>query len=319
MDQLEGMRLFVRVAEMGSFAAVALQMGVARSVVTRKVAGLEARLGVKLIARSTRRLNLTSAGAGYLEKCREILNLLDSAETEMAEDRLVPRGSIRIGLPLIFGVRYLAPLLLEFGSLHPEVTFDMDFSDRRINLIEEGVDLSVRITDYLGPREVARRLGASRILVVAAPSYLERHGEPHHPADLSTHECLGYTFSDSTTWQFLVEGRLRGFPVHGRLQANNGDVLLDAAIRGLGITLAPMFIAASALASGAVREILADFPIPEIGIYAVLPGNRHVPHRVRTLVEFLATRLREVCPHGAAATAVAGATVTRLRPSSLEA
>jgi DNA-binding transcriptional LysR family regulator len=291
MDQLEGMRLFVRVAEQGSFAAVAQQVGVARSVVTRKVAGLEAHLGVKLIARSTRRLSLTSAGAGYLEKCREILNLLETAETEMAEDRLIPRGSIRVGLPLIFGVRHLAPLLLEFGSLYPEVTLDLDFSDRRINLIEEGVDLSIRITDYLGPREVARRLSSSRIVVVAAPSYLERRGEPKHPADLAAHECLSYTFADSPAWQFVVDGQLRGYPVHGRLQANNGDVLLDAAARGLGIAHEPIFIAGSALAAGTVREILADFPIPELGVYAVLPGNRHVPHRVRTLVEFLAQRM----------------------------
>jgi DNA-binding transcriptional LysR family regulator len=291
MDQLEGMRLFVRVAEQGSFAAVAQQIGVARSVVTRKVAGLEAHLGVKLIARSTRRLSLTSAGAGYLEKCREILNLLETAETEMAEDRLIPRGAIRVGLPLIYGVRHLAPLLLEFGSLYPEVTLDLDFSDRRINLIEEGVDLSIRITDYLGPREVARRLSSSRIVVVAAPGYLARHGEPKHPADLAGHECLSYTFADSSAWQFVVDGQLRGYPVHGRLQANNGDVLLSAAASGLGIAREPIFIAGSALAAGTVREILADFPIPELGVYAVLPGNRHVPHRVRTLVEFLAQRL----------------------------
>lgn len=291
MDQLENMRLFVRVAEQGSFAAVAQQLGVARSVVTRKVAGLEAQLGVKLIARSTRRLSLTSAGAGYLEKCREILNLVEVAATEMAEDRQVPRGSIRISLPLIFGVRYLAPLLLEFGSRYPELDLDLDFSDRRVNLIEEGVDLSIRITDYLGPREVTRRLGSSRMAVVAAPSYLERHGEPVHPADLAAHQCLSYTFADNSAWQFVVDGQLRGFPVHGRLQANNGDVLLDAAVRGLGIAREPIFIAGPALAAGSVREILVDFPVPELGIHAILPGSRHVPHRIRMLVEFLATRL----------------------------
>jgi DNA-binding transcriptional LysR family regulator len=296
MDQLENMRLFVRVAEQGSFAAIAQQLGVARSVVTRKVAGLEAQLGVKLIARSTRRLSLTSAGAGYLEKCREILNLVEAAATEMAEDRQVPRGSIRVSLPLIFGVRYLAPLLLDFGSRYPELDLDLDFSDRRINLIEEGIDLSVRITDYLGPREVTRRLGSSRMAVVAAPSYLERHGEPMHPADLAAHQCLSYTFADNSAWQFVVDGQLRGFPVHGRLQANNGDVLLDAAVRGLGIAREPIFIAGPALAAGSVREILVDFPIPELGIHAILPGSRHVPHRIRMLVEFLATRLGPETP-----------------------
>lgn len=292
MDQLEAMRLFVRVAELGSFAGVAQQMGVARSVVTRKVAALEARLGVKLIARSTRRLNLTSAGAAYLDKCREILNLLQAAETDITEDRQELRGPIRIGLPLIFGVRHLAPLLLEFCDSHPGVEFDMDFSDRRINLIEEGVDLSIRVTDYLGPREVARRLSSSRMVVVAAPGYLERHGEPRHPADLAAHECLSYTFSDNAAWRFVVDGQSRGFAVRGRLQANNGDVLLAAAEKGLGIACEPVFIAGPALAAGTVREILADFPMPELGVYAVLPGNRHVPHRVRALVEFLSARLR---------------------------
>ncbi|MBI5786621.1 MAG: LysR family transcriptional regulator [Rhodocyclales bacterium] len=291
MDQIEGMRLFVRVAELGSFAGVAQQMGVARSVVTRKVAALEAHLGVKLIARSTRRLSLTSAGAGYLEKCREILQLLEAAETEIAEDRQVPRGSIRVGLPLIFGVRYLAPLLLEFCDRHPGVELDMDFSDRRINLIEEGVDLSIRITDQLGPREVARRLSSSRMVVVAAPDYLARHGEPKHPADLAAHECLSYTFSDNAAWQFMADGQLRGFPVHGRLQANNGEVLLGAAVRGLGIVREPIFIAGPALAAGTVREILVDYPVPELGVYAVFPGNRHLPHRVRALADFLAERL----------------------------
>lgn len=291
MDQLDSMRLFVRVADLGSFAAVAQQMGVARSVVTRKVAALEAHLGVKLIARSTRRLNLTAAGAGYLEKCREILRLLDAAETDIAEDRQAPRGTIRIGLPLIFGVRHLAPLLLDFCAQHPGVDLDMDFSDRRINLIEEGVDLTIRITDRLGQREVARRLGASRMVVVASPDYLARHGEPRHPADLAGHECLSYTLSDVAAWPFQVDGQLRSFPVHGRLQANNGDVLLAAAVQGLGIACEPMFIAGPALVAGSVCEILKDYPMPDPGIYAVLPGNRHIPHRVRALVDFLAERM----------------------------
>jgi DNA-binding transcriptional LysR family regulator len=296
MDQLDAMRLFVRVADLGSFAAVAQQMDVARSVVTRKVAALEAHLGVKLIARSTRRLNLTAAGAGYLEKCREILRLLEAAETDIAEDRQAPRGTIRIGLPLIFGVRHLAPLLLDFCALHPGVDLDMDFSDRRINLIEEGVDLSVRITDRLGQREVARRLGSGRMVVVASPDYLARHGEPKHPADLAGHECLSYTFSDNAAWQFQVDGQLRSFPVHGRLQANNGDVLLGAAVQGLGIAREPLFIVGPALAAGKVREILTDYPIPDLGIYAVLPGNRHIPHRVRALVDFLAERMAQNPP-----------------------
>jgi DNA-binding transcriptional LysR family regulator len=193
MDRLDAMKLFVRVAELGSFAAVAQQLGVARSVVTRQIAGLEAHLGVKLMARSTRRLALTSAGTAYLEKCRVILNLVEAAETDVAEERLTPRGNIRISLPLSFGLKRLAPLLLDFSQRYPEVALDMDYSDRRVKLIEEGIDLSIRITRRLDGGDVARKIGTGRMQVVASPEYLARHGRPQHPAELIHHECLGYT------------------------------------------------------------------------------------------------------------------------------
>ncbi len=176
MDRLDAMRLFVRVAELGSFSAVAQQLGVARSVVTRQIAALETHLGVKLMARSTRRLALTSAGSAYLEKCRVILNLVEAAEADVAEERLTPRGNIRISLPLSFGLKRLAPLLLDFSQRYPEVALDMDYSDRRVNLIEEGIDLSIRITRRLEPGDVARKIGVGHMLAVASPEYLARHG-----------------------------------------------------------------------------------------------------------------------------------------------
>jgi DNA-binding transcriptional LysR family regulator len=293
MDRLDAMQLFVRVAELGSFAAVAQQMGVARSVVTRQIAGLEAHLGVKLMARSTRRLALTSAGSAYLEKCRVILNLVEAAEGDVAVERLTPRGQIRLSLPLSFGLKRLAPLLLEFSQRYPEVALDMDYSDRRVNLIEEGVDLSVRITRRLESGDVARRLGTSRLLVVAAPDYLARHGRPRHPGELAHHECLGYSQAGSTMpWQFIVDGQLDTLHPRSRVAANNGEVLTDAAAQGLGITCQPDFIVEAALAAGRVEAILADYPVPELGIYAMLPGNRHVPQRVRVLMDFLAERLQ---------------------------
>jgi DNA-binding transcriptional LysR family regulator len=286
------MRLFLRVAELGSFSAVALQAGVARSVVTRQVAALEAHLGVKLMARSTRRLALTSAGSAYLEKCRVILNLVEAAEADVAAERLTPRGNIRISLPLSFGLRRLAPLLLDFSQRHPEVSLDMDYSDRRTNLIEDGIDLAIRITRRLEPGDVARKIGTGRMLVVAAPEYLARHGRPRHPAELAHHECLGYASVGSPLpWQFMVDGQLESFPVRSRINANNGDVLTEAAAQGLGITLQPDFIAGGYLDAGRVERILADFAIPELGIYAMLPSNRHVPHRVRVLMDVLAAAL----------------------------
>lgn len=292
MDRFDAMRLFVRVAELGSFSAVALQAGVARSVVTRQIAALETYLGVKLMARSTRRLALTSAGSAYLEKCRVILNLVEAAEADVAAERLTPRGNVRISLPLSFGIRRLAPLLLDFSQRHPEVSLDMDYSDRRINLIEEGIDLAIRITRRLEPGDVARKIGTGRMLVVAAPEYLARHGRPQHPAELAHHECLGYaSVGTPMPWQFMIDGQLESFPVRSRINANNGDVLTEAAAQGLGITLQPDFIVASYLDAGRVEQILADFAVPELGIYAMLPSNRHVPHRVRVLMDALAAAL----------------------------
>lgn len=292
MDRLDAMKLFIRVAELGSFAAVAQQLGVARSIVTRHIAGLEAHLGVKLMARSTRRLSLTSAGTTYLEKCRVILNLVEAAETDVAEDRLMPRGNIRMSLPLSFGLKRLVPLLIDFSQRYPEVGLDMDFSDRRVKLIEEGIDLSIRITRRLDSGNVARKIGTERMQVVASEDYLAQHGRPQHPAELIHHECLGYTSGGvAQNWEFKIDGQLQSFPVRSRINANNGDVLTEAAAKSLGITMQPEFIIEEFLADGRVEAILVDFPVAELGIYAMLPSNRHIPHRVRVLMDFLAAGL----------------------------
>ena len=294
MDRLEAMHLFVRVAELGSFSAVAVQLGVARSVVTRQIAALEAHLGVKLMVRSTRRLALTSAGSSYLEKCRVILNLVDTAETDVAAERLAPRGNVRISLPLSFGLSHLGPLLLEFSQRYSEVSLEMDFSDRSVNLIGEAFDLTIRITSNLKPGDIARKISSRRLRVVAAPDYLARHGRPRHPSELINHQCLGYTLgAGATSWQFLVDGVATSFPIRCRITSNNGEVLTEAAARGLGITCHPDFIVDRYLADGRIEEILADFPAPELGVYAVLPTNRHVPHRIRVLIDFLAEKLAQ--------------------------
>ena len=295
MDRLEAMHVFVRVAELGSFSAVALQLGVARSVVTRQIAALEAHLGVKLMVRSTRRLALTSAGSAYLEKCRVILNLVDTAETDVAAERLAPRGNVRLSLPLSFGVTHLGPLLLEFSGRYPEVSLEMDFSDRSVNLIGEAFDLTIRITSHLKSGDIARKISSRRLRVVAAPDYLARHGRPLHPSELVNHACLGYTLGGGAmSWQFAVDGVAQSFPIRCRINSNNGEVLTEAAALGLGITCHPDFIVDRYIAEGRLEEILTEFPAPELGVYAVLPTNRHVPHRIRVLMDFLAEKLAEV-------------------------
>ncbi len=294
MDTLQAMRVFVRVAELNSFSAVAKQLGVARSVITRQVAALEIHLGTKLMARSTRRLTLTSEGASYLEKCRVILNLVDAAETGIAQERLTPRGLIRISVPLSFGVKRVMPHLLEFARLYPEVNIDMDYSDRRVNLIEDGIDLSIRITPKLESSDVVRKISHSRLCVIASPDYLARCGTPTHPSELIHHQCLGYTIAGGQqAWQFLVDGKVQSFPLRSQIIANNGEVLTEAAAQGLGITCQPDFIAHPALTAGKVKEILMDFSMPELGIYAMLPSNRQIPHRVRVLMDYLVSKLGE--------------------------
>ena len=292
MDRLQAMQLFVRVAELNSFSAVAQQMGVARSVVTRQIAGLERHLGLKLMARSTRRLTLTSAGAAYLEKCRVILNLVEAAETGIAEESHLLRGHVRISLPLSFGLMRMVPPLLEFARMYPELSLEMDYSDRRVNLFEEGVDLAVRITGHLGDSAVVRKLGSLQLRTVASADYLKRSGCPQHPSELMHHACLVYTTGESPqTWRYLVDGVVQSFSVRSRIQANNGQAITEAAAQGLGIALQPDFIVAPFIQTQRVTAILTDFETPELGIYAMLPGNRQVPHRVRVLMDFLADRL----------------------------
>jgi len=294
MDTLQAMRVFVRVAELNSFSGVAKQLGVARSVVTRQVAALENHLGTKLMARSTRRLTLTSEGASYLEKCRVILNLVDAAETGIAQERLTPRGLIRISVPLSFGLKRVMPHLLEFVRRYPEVNVDMDYSDRRVNLIEDGIDLSIRITPKLESSDVVRKISHSRLCVIASPDYLARCGTPQHPSELIHHQCLGYTIAGGQqAWQFLINGQLQNFPLRSQINANNGEVLTEAAAQGLGITCQPDFIAEPALSAGKVKEILTNFSMPELGIYAMLPSNRQIPHRVRVLMDYLVFKLGE--------------------------
>jgi DNA-binding transcriptional LysR family regulator len=289
MDKLDAMQTFVRVAEAGSFIAVARQLQVARSVVTRQVAALEGHLGAKLITRTTRRLVLTAAGSAYLEKCRAILNMVDAAESDVAEERAVPRGRIRLGLPLSFGLQELMPALLAFAQDQPHVDLVMGLSDQRANLVEEGLDLSIRITNDLQPGDIVRPLGRCRLLTLASPGYLARHAEPRHPSELKHHECLVYA-NDSApgSWTFRDGSQTLQVAVRGRIVANNGVLLTEAAARGLGITHQPDFIAAPYLAQGRVRELLQAYERPPLGIYAVLPSNRYIPHRVSALIQHLA-------------------------------
>lgn len=293
MNLFEAMRLFVRVAELGSFSAVAEQLEVGRSVVSRQIAALEKHLDVKLIHRTTRRLSLTTEGSLYLERCHQILGMVEAANSDLLAQDSAPRGVIKISLPLSFGLIKVHAWLLEFLNHYPEIDLRIHFSDSRLDLIEEGLDVSVRVTNTLEETTVVRRLGSCQIAVVAAPEYLLTHGEPKHPDALREHACLGYFLrGESEPWIFNVEKQLKSYYLHHRLQANNGDALAEAAVQGMGLTVLPDFIAEAYLANGQLVSVLEEFmPVP-LGVYGVLPSNRYMPHRVGVLLDFLAAKLR---------------------------
>lgn len=292
MSRLEAMELFVRIADLGSFAAAARQRGVARSVVTRRIAALEEHLGVKLLVRTTRKLTLTGPGKAYLERCRVILDLVETAEIDVMEARHRPRGLLRFSLPLSFGLRRIVPLLPRFRQMYPEITLGLDFSDRHVDLIEEGIDLSIRITTRLAPGDVARKLGEISVLTVAAPAYLAQHGCPSHPDELGAHHCLGYSArAAGSPMVFAVDGVPRQVYPNYWMEANNGDALAQVAALGLGITMQPDFIVADLLRSGRLVRILDEYAPPPVGVHALLPSNRYLPNRVRVLIDYLASEL----------------------------
>ncbi|KFG67087.1 LysR family transcriptional regulator [Microvirga sp. BSC39] len=292
LDRVTSMQVFVRVAALGSFSAAARALDLSQTMVTKHVAALEDRLGVKLLHRSTRKLVLTEGGRDYLTACERILAEIEEAEASASLDRIEPRGTLRLNVPLTFGFRHIAPALPEFNRLHPDVSFDLGLADRFVDLIEEGWDLAIRIGRLKDSSLVARRLADCRIVVCAAPSYLKKHGAPQSLDDLSRHNCLGYTLPsavEANRWTFGRDGEIV-VPVQGNLRANNGDALLAAAIAGQGLIYQPTFIVGDSLRNGSLVPVLGGYPIHPPGIHAVLPSGRQAPAKVRVFIEFLARR-----------------------------
>lgn len=292
MDRFETLQTFVAVVEAGSFSAAAARLGRAKSAVSRQVAALEAHLGAQLLNRTTRRLSLTEAGREFYERAQRILADLAEAEQSVAAEQTALRGRLRLAAPLSFGLLHLAPALEAFLQQHPELVLDLDLDDRRINLVEEGFDLALRIGELADSTLVARPLAPIRMVLCASPDYLRRHGTPRTPADLGFHAGLVYgNIPEAQQWRFLdAAGKTHSVKVPARLRANNGDVLVQAALAGLGVVVSPSFIAHRALAAGQLVPLLPEYQAPGTTAYAVYPSRRHLPQRVRALIEFLAQR-----------------------------
>jgi len=292
MDKFADIQAFVAVVETQGFSAAALRLGVGKSVVSRRVGLLEKRLGVQLMQRTTRRLSLTDAGRQFHARAVHILADLEDAEQAVVDEAAELRGSLKLAAPLSFGLRHLSPAVADFLNQHPGIELDLDLNDRWVNLVEEGFDMAVRIGTLKDSSLLARRLGRVRFVTCASPEYLQRHGTPGHPSDLEQHAGLQYSnLSARQYWRFRAPNRDQLIAQPDiRMRANNGDVLVQAAIAGMGIVISPTFIVAEHLRSGRLQTVLEDFSFRQEGIYAVYPPGRLVSRRIRAFSDFLATR-----------------------------
>jgi DNA-binding transcriptional LysR family regulator len=278
---------FVRVAETGAFSRAAERMGMAKSILSRRVARLEKQLGARLLTRSARGASPTDVGQAYYERAANILAELEAAEEVVAEAVTQIAGPIRMSAPLSFGVQHLAPAIAEFAAANPRVELDIALDDRVVDLIGGGFDLAVRIGSLPDSALVARKIAPVRKVPAASPAYLEARGRPEHPRDLASHDILLYT---NETWRFRTAKGWEHVNGRPRLRADNGEMLRAAAIAGLGVCVLPSFIAASAFESGALEPLLVDYPMKEGGLHVVMPPGRSTTARVRALVDFLAER-----------------------------
>jgi len=288
-DRLTGLEVFAKVAAASSLSAAARAMGLSQTMVTKHLAALEARLGTKLFHRTTRRLSMTEAGRIFLESSERVLAEIEAAEAAVAADRLEPRGLLRLNVPLVFGVRQIAPRLAAFAREHPLVSVELGLNDRLVDLAEEGWDLAIRIGNLRDSSLVARRLAPCRMAVCASPSYLAANGTPQTIADLAKHNCLGYTLAQAGADRWVMGGRSAiSVPVSGNLRANNGDALLAAAVAGQGIIYQPTFIVADDLRAGSLIPLPLDQPPSELlAVYAIYLPHRHPPAKVRAFIDFL--------------------------------
>ena len=289
MDRLKQIESFVLVATKGSLTAAANVESVAPAVIGRRIDGLEERLGVKLLVRTTRKITLTHEGSAFLEDCQRLLTDLANAEASVSAGGVKASGHLRLTAPAGFGRRHVAPLVPRFMSLHPEVSVSLNLSDRVVDIVNEGFDCAVRVGDLPDSSLVSLRLADNRRLCVASPAYIKRRGTPTHPGELASHECLVLSSEASQTrgWAFMIDGQLAHMRPSARLDCSDGQVLHDWCLAGMGIAWRSTWEVEGDVADGRLVTLLDEFAAPPNGIYAVFPQRKHLPLRVRLWIDFL--------------------------------
>jgi len=292
MDRFQAIATFAKIVETGSFARAAERLDLSVSAVSRQVAELEAHLDARLLNRTTRRLSLTESGRAFHERCVQLLADLDEAEQSAHAGTVKPRGTLRLTCAVTFGERYLVPAIGELTARYPEMQFDVELSDRVVDLVEEGFDAAVRIGAVGSQNLVGRKIGETRLVCCAAPSYLKRRGEPKKPEDLSAHTCLTYDYApERGLWPFRDrQGRDRSVKIAGPVHSNSGRLLATLAADGLGIVCEPDFIVAPLVRDGRLVPLLRAFDAASGNIHVVYPSRRHLSAKVRAFAEFMAQR-----------------------------
>lgn len=292
MDRLQGMRIFTEVVDAGGFAAAAKAMHLSAPAVTRAVAALESEIGTRLLIRTTRSVKLTAAGEGYVADCRRILSEIAEAEANAAGSFGNPAGAITLTAPVLFGRLYVLPILLDFLDLHPAVQVRFLLLDRVTNLVDEGIDVAIRIAHLPSSGLTARRVGFIRQVVCGSPDYFDRHGEPAVPQDLTSHRLIGRDgIFGGAEWHFGTQARIR-VPVATRLTCNTNDAVIDAAIAGWGLSRFQSYQVAAHVRAGRLKTVLADFEQEPVPIHIVHAEGRSASGRLRAFVDFASERLR---------------------------
>ncbi len=289
MNQIEDMNTFVRIVDAGSITKAAEQMNTVKSAVSRRLTELEKRLGVSLLTRTTRAQVLTESGSQYYLHCQKIIEEVAEIESSVRNVHGALIGRIKLAAPLSFGIAQLGPALRKFNELHPDIIFDIDFNDRKVDIVEEGFDLAIRISNLKDSSLVARKITSTQLILCASPGYLAKYGTPKVPKDLiNNHVKLNYQ-SSLENWVFtLANGKKQSISIPAVITANNGTFLSQAAIDGRGLTFAPDFIVYKAIKLGQLIPVLSPFNRDnEIPAYAIYPKTKHLPKRIRSLIDFL--------------------------------
>lgn len=294
MDKLTSMRVFTKVAKTGSFAAAAKELGISRAMATKHIMHLENTLGVRLLNRTTRRINLTEAGTAYLDRCLQTLDDIEETELAITQLHSEPRGTLKISTPPFFGTFHLAPAIAAYLKRYPDVTIEVTVQGGIVDLIEEGLDMAIRLGQLVDSSLIARKLASSRLVVCGSPDYLKEHGAPETPHDLKKHNCLvNWSQQPQDKWRFTgPDGKEISVKVSGLMQANTADPLRLAAVNGLGLVLMPTYMVGQDLHKGRLQALLPAYEPPSLDIHAVYPHRKHLSAKVRTFVDLLYDRLQ---------------------------